>query len=111
MAAVMGKWDGELNWRVPAGGGGLQFEMEIVPDAMTYEDFYVGFAPGAPTNILSIEPASGRLGKKGDESTWIEFTVNPQGLKGDWTGDNHLAIVVALPDDVDKAFKLNLETY
>lgn len=104
-AAIMGQYDGEKTFSVMAKGIEERMRLNVVPDAVGFETFYAGFAEGAPS-WLSVEPVAGQLDRKGGKDTIFTITADPQGEEFD--GD--VTLVLVLPDDIDKAFKISLKS-
>ena len=107
LAKDFGRWDGELELTVSpgeAGAGGKSMDVFIAPDSMTMEDYYAGFAD-APAWI-SVSPQVGKLDRKGGEETVLTVTATPSAGE---SYDGPISLVVVLPDDIDKAYKINLK--
>jgi len=108
LAKVMGKYDGEFELTVSDGeakAGGHAIDVDIVPDSMTLEDFYAGFAEGAPA-WMSVTPNVGRLERKGGEPVTLSVLAAPSAGE---TFEGEVGLVVVLPDDIDKCYKINVK--
>lgn len=133
LAKVMGKYDGEYTLSVSEGeskAGGRSIDVtarcsesrdaarlfvrnvphrdsrlpQVTPDSMTLEDYYAGFAD-AP-EWVTVSPAAGRLDRKGGTETTLTVTAAPENGE---TFDGPVTLVVVLPDDIDKAYKIDLK--
>ena len=64
---------------------------------MTYEDYFAAFAPGSHPS-LSVAPATGRMDRRGGETSPMAVICTPAGASGELVG----ALVINLPDDNSK---------
>jgi hypothetical protein len=106
LAKVMGKYDGEYTLTVSEGeaaAGGHAIDVTVVPDSMTLEEFYAGFAD-APAWV-TVSPCAGKLERKGGEPTTLTVTAAPP---ADESFEGSLALTVVLPDDIDKCYKIDV---
>ena len=99
--------DGEYSFNIPSTSSGESLTVEVKPVCMTYEDYYAGFSldsfPG-----FSVEPATGRMDRRGGEPTILKVKIEPQGASGDLTG----TLVVNLPEDNSKlCYKINVKSF
>jgi len=66
---------------------------------MGYEDYYAAFTPDSdPVFGISAATATGRMDRRGGESTFLDIIVDPKGQGGRFAG----TLVVNLPDDGSK---------
>ena len=99
--AKFGMPDGEYTMTCSPGestAGGKTLDIEVVPDAMTMEDFYAGFDDAAPA-WLTVENPIGKLERKGGEPSVVTIKATPP--KGE-AFDGEVFLVCVLPDDIDK---------
>merc|ERR1711871_648052 len=99
------EYEGEHDMTVLAGGGGITLDISVTPQSMTFEDYYAGFAAGAP-DWLTVSPRSGRLDKKGGEDAVLTISATPAGA----CFEGVCTLVLVLPDDIDMAYKINLKS-
>jgi hypothetical protein len=76
---------------------GASFTIQIPPVCMTYEDYFAAFAQGSH-RALSVAPATGRMDRRGGETSPMNIICNPEGASGDLIG----ALVINLPEDNSK---------
>ena len=106
VAKVMGKYDGEYELTVSDGeaqAGGSSIDVVVTPDSMSYEEYYAGFSD-APAWV-TVSPNIGKLDRRGGEPTTLTISAVPKGES--FSGD--VTLVVVLPDDIDKAYKISLK--
>ena len=106
VAKVMGKYDGEYELTVSDGeaqAGGSSIDVVVTPDSMSYEEYYAGFSD-APAWV-TVSPNVGKLDRRGGEPTTLTVSAVPKGES--FSGD--VTLVVVLPDDIDKAYKISLK--
>ena len=107
VAKVMGKYDGEYELTVSDGeaqAGGSSIDVVVTPDSMSYEEYYAGFSD-APAWV-TVSPNIGKLENKNGSPTTLTVTAAPP--KGEsFVGD--VTLVCVLPDDIDKAYKIELK--
>lgn len=73
---------------------GTGFEFEVEPACMTFEDYYAGFtADSSPAFV--VEPAFGRMDRKGGAPTVLKVYCKPNGAVGPMAA----TLCVILPDD------------
>jgi hypothetical protein len=72
-------------------------EIEVKPVCMTFEDYYAAFSKESHPSF-SVAPATGRMDRRGGESTMLTITCDPKGQSGTLTGD----LVINLPEDNSK---------
>ena len=87
----------QLSFDVAASGKAGLLPIEIKPFCMSFEDYYASFSPCSPSSF-SVSPSSGRMDRRGGESTHLVVKCDPQGRSGAITG--HL--VVVLPEENEK---------
>jgi len=107
-AKVMGRYDGEIAVTVSDGevsAGGRTVAIDVVPDSMTLEDFYAGFEQPAPA-WLSVSPVAGKLERKGGPATTLSVLARPPAGE---SFEGTVNLVVVLPDDIDKCYKLDVK--
>lgn len=69
---------------------------------MGFEDYYAAFSADSHPS-LSVQPAVGRMDRRGGEPTMLDIICTPDGVGGDLKGD----LVVNLPEDNSKiCFKI-----
>ena len=99
--------DGDINFQVAASSKGGQFVLEIKPFCMGFEDYFAAFAPGSHPS-LSAGPFTGRMDRRGGESTFLTIQCKPNGQAGTFTGD----LVVNLPEDQSKlSYKVSVVSF
>jgi hypothetical protein len=78
--------DGEYPMNVASTtANGAEMEIAVKPVCMTYEDFFVAFAPGSHPS-LSVSPPAGRMDRRGGELTFLTVKCMPNGQSGDFGG-------------------------
>lgn len=99
--------DGEFSFQVAASSKGGEYEIEIKPFCMSFEDYYAAFAPGAHGS-LSVDPCAGRMDRRGGESSFLVVSCTPGGQAGVFTGD----LVINLPEDNSKlSYKISVTSF
>jgi hypothetical protein len=99
--------DGEFFIDVAASSSGSALEVSVKPTCMTYEDFYVAFAPGSH-RAFSVTPAAGRMDRRGGVPTVLKVKCEPGGQAGEFTGD----LVINLPEDNSKiCYKIKARSF
>ena len=76
---------------------GAAYELAVKPVCMTFEDYYAAFSKNSHPS-LSVSPATGRMDRRGGESTMLQVICTPNGAGGTFTGD----LVINLPEDNSK---------
>ena len=76
---------------------GAALELAVKPVCMTFEDYYAAFSKNSHPS-LSVSPATGRMDRRGGESTMLQVMCTPNGAGGTFTGD----LVINLPEDNSK---------
>lgn len=90
--------DGEFTMNVASGASaGGTLEIEVKPVCMTFEDFYAAFSPDSHKSF-SVSPVTGRMDRRGGETTPMTITCNPNGQAGEFAGN----LVINLPEDNSK---------
>ena len=75
--------------------------------AYGFEDYYSAFAPGSHPSLF-VSPCTGRIDRRGGESTFLTIACNPAGQAGTFTGD----LVVNLPEDMSKlSYKVSVVSF
>lgn len=99
--------DGQIDINVAASSSGTEMVINVDPICMTFEDFYAAFAPGSHPSF-SVTPSTGRMDRRGGESTPMTIKCTPNGQAGSFTGD----LVINLPEDNSKiCFKVNANSF
>jgi hypothetical protein len=80
----------EIRFQAKMGGRGSA-EILVTNDAMTYEDFNVGFAAGTPA-AFSVEPATGTLNRASGDPTALTINVDGSNLAGGQTYETFLVV-------------------
>lgn len=89
--------DGEYAMSLPASGSGQSLPLSVAPVCMTFEDYYAAFSPDSHPS-LSVQPAVGRMDRRGGEPTQMTVTCTPSGQAGQFEG----VLVINLPEDNSK---------
>ncbi|GMH57238.1 hypothetical protein TL16_g02329 [Triparma laevis f. inornata] len=90
--------DDEFSFQVMSGSSkGGDFNIDIKPFCMGFEDFFAGWAEGSHPS-LSIGPDHGRMDRRGGDITTLTVHCNPQGKAGVFEG----TLVVVLPEENEK---------
>jgi len=89
--------DGQLSMNVAASGSGTELPLVVAPVCMTFEDFYAGFSASSHPSF-SVSPTSGRMDRRGGETTQFTITCDPKGQAGTFEAD----LVIILPEDNSK---------
>ena len=85
---------------------GTSYEIAVNPVCMTFEDYYASFSADSHPS-LSVQPATGRMDRRGGEPTILEIGCTPNGASGMLTGD----LVINLPEDNSKiCYKININS-
>eukprot|EP00542_Grammatophora_oceanica_P014355 CAMPEP_0194043870 /NCGR_PEP_ID=MMETSP0009_2-20130614/15431_1 /TAXON_ID=210454 /ORGANISM="Grammatophora oceanica, Strain CCMP 410" /LENGTH=227 /DNA_ID=CAMNT_0038688233 /DNA_START=54 /DNA_END=737 /DNA_ORIENTATION=+ len=99
--------DGTVDINVASSSSGSETFLLVNPVCMTFEDFFCAFAPGSHPS-LSVEPATGRMDRRGGEPTELCIKVVTGGQAGQWQGD----LVINLPEDNSKiCYKVNVNSF
>jgi len=99
--------DGEFQMNVAASGSGEELTIEVAPVCMTFEDFYAAFSPQSHPS-LSVTPATGRMDRRGGETSPFKIRCDPQGQAGNFEGD----LVINLPEDNSKiCYKIKVTSF
>jgi len=86
---------------------GIDFEIEVQPVCMTFEDFYASFSPESHP-CLKVSPETGRMDRRGGETSVFVVRCEPKGQAGDLTGD----LVINLPEDNSKiCYKIKAKSF
>lgn len=76
----------------------------VAPVCMGFEDYYAAFSPDSHPS-LSVQPAVGRMDRRGGEPTEMVITCDPRGQAGAFGGN----LVINLPEDNSKiCYKVNV---
>ena len=79
----------------------------VKPVCMTFEDYYAAFSADSHPS-LSVQPAVGRMDRRGGEPTMLDIICTPNGAGGDLTGD----LVINLPEDNSKiCYKITAKSF
>lgn len=98
--------DGEYSTNVPSTSAGESLTVEVNPVCMTFEDYFAGFSADSFAGF-SVEPATGRMDRRGGEPTVLTVKIEPQGASGDLTGN----LVINLPEDNSKiTYRINVKS-
>ena len=89
--------DGEIQMNVAASGNGEEMAIEVAPVCMTFEDFFAAFSPQSHPS-LSVTPSTGRMDRRGGETSPFTIRCEPNGQAGNFEGD----LVINLPEDNSK---------
>ena len=99
--------DGEYATNVAASSSGAEMEIEVKPTCMTFEDYFAGFSPNSHPS-LSVSPVTGRMDRRGGESTYLKVKCEPNGQAGNFEGD----LVINLPEDNSKiCYKIRVTSF
>jgi len=99
--------DGEFEFSVASNSEGIDFEIEVQPVCMTFEDFYASFSPESHP-CLKVSPETGRMDRRGGETSVFVVRCEPKGQAGDLTGD----LVINLPEDNSKiCYKIKAKSF
>ena len=99
--------DGEYTMNVASSSSGGSIQIDVAPVCMTFEDFFAAFAPGSHPS-LSVGPVTGRMDRRGGESTVLTIACQPNGQAGEFKGD----LVLNLPEDNSKiCYKITAVCY
>merc|ERR1712127_337531 len=100
--------DGEFEFNVVSGASkGGTMEIEVKPFCMGFEDFFANFSSDShPT--LSVQPSTGRMDRRGGESSFFTITCMADGKAGTFTGD----LVIVLPEDNSRlSYKISAKAF
>lgn len=86
--------DGQFQMSVASSSEGTELVIEVAPVCMTFEDFYAAFSPDSNPSF-SVEPATGRMDRRGGEKSVFVIKCIPRGQSGDLVGN----LVINLPED------------
>jgi hypothetical protein len=89
--------DGEFVMSVASSSSGQEIKIEVAPVCMTFEDFYAAFSPNSHPS-LSVSPATGRMDRRGGETSPFTIKCDPRGQAGTFEG----TLVINLPEDNSK---------
>jgi hypothetical protein len=89
--------DGEFVMSVASSSSGQEIKIEVAPVCMTFEDFYAAFSPNSHPS-LSVSPATGRMDRRGGETSPFTIKCDPKGQAGTFEG----TLVINLPEDNSK---------
>lgn len=89
--------DGELVMQLAGSSSGADLAIQVQPVCMTFEDFFAAFSPDSHPS-LSVSPVTGRMDRRGGETTPMTIHCDPQGQAGTFTGN----LVINLPEDNSK---------
>eukprot|EP00548_Thalassiothrix_antarctica_P008285 CAMPEP_0194130058 /NCGR_PEP_ID=MMETSP0152-20130528/1216_1 /TAXON_ID=1049557 /ORGANISM="Thalassiothrix antarctica, Strain L6-D1" /LENGTH=174 /DNA_ID=CAMNT_0038824479 /DNA_START=226 /DNA_END=750 /DNA_ORIENTATION=- len=90
--------DQEVNFQISSTSGGMDYDIQVKPVCMTFEDFFAAFSPDSNPSF-SVTPATGRMDRRsGGELTELVVHCDPKGQSGNLEGN----LVVNLPDDNSK---------
>jgi hypothetical protein len=99
--------DGTYSFNVASSSSGGTLIIDVKPVCMTFEDYYAAFSPNSHPS-LSVSPVTGRMDRRGGETTPLEIKCDPNGQAGVFTGD----LVINLPEDNSKiCFKITANSY
>merc|ERR1712066_788262 len=84
----------EINMEACASTGSAKTEVSVSPFAMTFEDFVCGFTSDS-SELFSVDPTEGRMGRTGDPPTHFNVTFDPQGRSGEFKA----TLCIVFPDD------------
>ena len=99
--------DGEYSMNIPSTSAGETMTVEVKPVCMTFEDYFAGFSADSFKGF-SVEPATGRMDRRGGQPTVLKVKVVPEGASGDLTGN----LVVNLPEDNSKlCYRINVKSF
>jgi hypothetical protein len=76
---------------------GDTLSIAVKPVCMTFEDYYAAFSADSHP-AFSVQPAVGRMDRRGGEESILDVVCTPNGVGGDLTGD----LVINLPEDNSK---------
>lgn len=89
--------DGEFTMNVAASSSGQEMNIDVKPICMTFEDFYAAFSKDSHP-CFSVSPVTGRMDRRGGETTRMTIRCNPNGQAGKFEGN----LVINLPEDNSK---------
>jgi hypothetical protein len=86
---------------------GTEITLSVKPVCMTYEDYYASFTPDSHRSF-SVKPVTGRMDRRGGETTDLIIRCDPMGQAGIFKGD----LVINLPEDNSKiCYKVTATAY
>lgn len=99
--------DGAFTMNVASSGSGASLTIQVKPVCMTFEDYFAAFTKDShPT--LAVTPVTGRMDRRGGETTELIITCQPNGQAGEFKGD----LVINLPEDNSKiCYKITAVCY
>ena len=78
----------------------------VKPVCMGFEDYYAAFSADSHPSF-SVQPAVGRMDRRGGEPTMLDVICTPNGVGGELKGD----LVINLPEDNSKiCFKITAKS-
>ena len=86
--------DGSLEMNLMAG---KELNIEVKPVCMTFEDYFAGFSKDSHPGF-AVAPATGRMDRRGGDTSPMTITCDPQGGSGPFEG----TLVINLPEDNSK---------
>ena len=99
--------DEEISLNIAANGSGETLTLQVQPVCMTFEDYFAGFTADTPP-IFSVTPATGRMDRRGGETSELNVRIEPNGRAGDFVGN----LVINLPEDNSKiCYKINVKSF
>lgn len=99
--------DGEFQMNVASQSSGQEIQLEVKPVCMTFEDYFAAFSPDSHPSF-SVRPATGRMDRRGGESTFLTVRCEPNGQAGNFEGN----LVINLPEDNSKiCYKIKAQCY
>ena len=84
----------EVEMQVAASSSGSDIVLSVAPTCMTFEDYFAGFTSDSHSSF-SVDPAVGRMDRRGGETTELTVTCAPNGQSGNFEA----GLVVNLPED------------
>uniref|UniRef100_A0A7S2R475 Uncharacterized protein n=1 Tax=Eucampia antarctica TaxID=49252 RepID=A0A7S2R475_9STRA len=100
--------DGEYSMSVSSTSDtGVEVSIDVAPMCMTFEDFFAAFSPDS-NPAFSVEPATGRMDRRGGELSTLVVKCTPRGQSGDLVGN----LVINLPEDNSKiCYKITAQSF
>jgi hypothetical protein len=87
----------EVEMQVAASSSGSDIVLSVAPTCMTFEDYFAGFTSDSHPSF-SVDPAVGRMDRRGGETTELTVTCAPNGQSGNFEA----GLVINLPEDGSK---------
>lgn len=84
----------EVEMQVAASSSGSDIVLSVAPTCMTFEDYFAGFTSDSHSSF-SVDPAVGRMDRRGGETTELTVTCAPNGQSGNFEA----GLVINLPED------------